>query len=163
IPALLVIHFVGVRMIPPLFGKTPLYANALNAYWVQRPWQEWVQFTLLLVAWTHGCIGLYFWLRMKRHFVRAASFLVAFAVLPPSYREEYVLDRVGVRADPAIRLACQLRPDTDLAFLLLLPPQLNLSFVRERKKARIGEERFLVSMFVDLRGSTRLAERGLPY
>ena len=68
IPALLVIHFVGVRMIPPLFGKTPLYANALNAYWVQRPWQEWVQFTLLLVAWTHGCIGLYFWLRMKRHF-----------------------------------------------------------------------------------------------
>ncbi len=293
IPALLVIHFVGVRAPGPLFGRILYYPNALNAYFVLRPWQAWVQLTLLLVAWTHGCIGLYFWLRMKRFFTRAAPILLAFAVLlptlawlgvvqgaravielrkdpqwraanlplftppqrallddiiyfyfpigyvsvlglifvargarvvrerwrgtiklsypggrvvsvprgysvleaslrhrvphasvcggkarcstcrirvlnnpplpPPSWREDFVLERVGVRSDPTVRLACQLRPDCDLAFLLLLPPQLNLSFVRERKKARIGEERYLVSMFVDLRGSTRIAERGLPY
>jgi adenylate cyclase len=293
IPALLIIHFAGVRLPGPLFGRIHYYPNALNAYWVLRPWQEWVQLALLLVAWTHGCIGLYFWLRMKRFYVRAAPFLVAFAVLlptlawlgvvqgarafielrkdpqwraanvpalapaqrallddiiyfyfpigyasvlglvfaargarlirerwrgtiklsypggrtitvprglsvleaslrykvphasvcggkarcstcrirvlnepplpPPSWREDFVLERVGVRSDPSIRLACQLRPDCDLAFLLLLPPQLNLSFVQERKKARIGEERYLVSMFVDLRGSTRIAERGLPF
>ena len=29
--------------------------------------------------------------------------------------------------------------------------------------ARIGEERYLVSMFVDMRGSTRLAEKRLPF
>src|SRR6202000_390381 len=28
---------------------------------------------------------------------------------------------------------------------------------------RIGQERYLVSMFVDMRGSTRLAERQLPF
>jgi adenylate cyclase len=81
----------------------------------------------------------------------------------PSQREAFVLERVGAKADSAIRLACQLRPEEDVAFLLLLSPQLTVSFVHERRKIRIGEERFLVSMFVDLRGSTRIAERGLPY
>lgn len=43
-----------------------------------------------------------------------------------------MLDRVGAADDPAIRLACQLRPTSDISF---------------------------VRMFVDMRGSTRLAEK----
>jgi adenylate cyclase len=82
---------------------------------------------------------------------------------PPSRREAFVLERVGASADPAIRLACQLRPQSDVAFALLLPPQLDPSFVRGRKRIHIGEERYIVSMFVDMRGSTRLAERRLPF
>ena len=42
-----------------------------------------VQFILLTVAWTHGCIGLYFWLRLKPFFKWAAPFLLAVAVLLP--------------------------------------------------------------------------------
>src|SRR5258705_5231081 len=34
----------------------------------------------------------------------------------PSKREAFVLDRVGARGHPAIRLARPLRPNTDLAF-----------------------------------------------
>ena len=45
---------------------------------------EWVQFTLLLVAWVHGCIGLYFWLRLKRFFARAAPYLLVAATLLPT-------------------------------------------------------------------------------
>jgi len=84
IPFLLVVHFVGVRLQSPLFGRDLYYAQALNAYWNTRPYMEWVQFLLLIVAWVHGCIGLYFWLRLKRFFPRAAPFLLAAAVLIPT-------------------------------------------------------------------------------
>ncbi len=44
------------------------------------------------------------------------------AALPePSQREAFVLSRVGT-ADPSIRLACQLRPDSDLSFFQLFTP-----------------------------------------
>ena len=61
----------------------PNYAAALLAYWVLRPHMVAVQFVLLTVAWTHGCIGLYFWLRLKPFFKWAAPFFLAVAVLLP--------------------------------------------------------------------------------
>src|SRR6202022_1030693 len=36
-------------------------------------------------------------------------------------------------------------------------------FVRNRSRVNIGEERYIVSMFVDMRGSTKLAEARLPF
>ena len=46
------------------------------------------------------------------------------ASLPrPSRREAFVLDRVGA-GDPSIRLACQLRPQTDVAVIPILPPHI---------------------------------------
>ena len=86
------------------------------------------------------------------------------ASLPaPSAREAFVLDRVGAGNDPAIRLACQLRPETDLSFFQIFLPQITAATLRGSAPARIGEERYLVSMFVDMRGSTRLAEKRLPF
>ena len=41
-------------------------------------------FAVMLIAWVHGCIGLYFWLRMKAFYKRAAPFLFAAAVLVPA-------------------------------------------------------------------------------
>ena len=74
-----------------------------------------------------------------------------------------MLNRVGA-ADPSIRLACQLRPETDL---VLLPAVHAAARCRPTRHAsqphRIGQERYLVSMFVDMRGSTRLAENQLPF
>jgi adenylate cyclase len=86
------------------------------------------------------------------------------ASLPqPSPREAFVLNRVGAGSDPAIRLACQLRPETDLSFFQIFLPQVTAASLRTSNPARIGEERYLVSMFVDMRGSTRLAENRLPF
>jgi adenylate cyclase len=79
---------------------------------------------------------------------------------PPSEAEQVVLDRV--HAEAGVRLACQLRPNHDLALLPLLPPHASLAELR-RGPARSGEERYAVAMFVDMRGSTRRAERRLPY
>ncbi len=81
----------------------------------------------------------------------------------PSGREAHVLARVGAGADPAIRLACQLRPNADVAVIPLLPPHIGADFVRNRNRVNIGEERYIVSMFVDMRGSTKLAEARLPF
>ncbi len=81
----------------------------------------------------------------------------------PSGREAFVLSRVGAGANPAIRLACQLRPQTDVAVIPVLPANVGADFVRNRNRVNIGEERYIVSMFVDMRGSTKLAESRLPF
>ena len=80
----------------------------------------------------------------------------------PSQREAFVLDRVGA-ADPSIRLACQLRPAGDLSFFQLFMPHAMSANAHASQPHRIGQERYLVSMFVDMRGSTKLAEKQLPF
>ena len=294
IPLLIASHLGVMRLGGLLFGRDPpIYAPPLFGYWVNRPYMVGVQFLLLTVAWTHACIGLYFWLRLKPFFKWAAPFLLAIAVLlpplamtgthrgahevteraaqpqwraehiktappaqralideitlfyfpilygsaillvfaargvrtlveskrgsitvsypdrrvrvprglsileaslrfnvphasvcggrarcstcrvrvisdrsalpPPSGREAFVLARVGAAANPAIRLACQLRPQTDIAVIPVLPANVGADFVRNRNRVNIGEERYVVSMFVDMRGSTRMAETRLPF
>ncbi|HEV7876706.1 adenylate/guanylate cyclase domain-containing protein [Bradyrhizobium sp.] len=296
IPALIITHLAGVRLGQALFGHEKLYPQVLYAYWIVWPYKMWLMFIVLIVAWVHGCIGLYFWLRMKAFFKNAAPYLLAAAVLiptlamlglyqggrtvvaesgnvqwkaenlsrqkvgtpaeqgvldqitdyflvgylgliglaligrgvralnerrhgmitlsygngrtvrvpkglsvleaslrnnvphasvcggrarcstcrirvigdcdtlpEPSKREAFVLNRVGASADPAIRLACQLRPEADLSFFQIFLPQVTAATLRTSSPARIGEERYLVSMFVDMRGSTKLAEKRLPF
>ena len=296
IPALIITHLAGVRLDDVLFQHQKLYPQVLYSYWVVWPYKMWLMFIVLIVSWVHGCIGLYFWLRMKAFFETAAPFLLAAAVLvptlamlglyqggrrvvhdsgtaqwkadnlsrrqvgtaaeqdiidsivgyfligyvglvgfvliargvrtlnerrggminlsygngrtvrvpkglsvleaslrnnvphasvcggrarcstcrirvigdcsslpKPSEREVFVLNRVGAGADPAIRLACQLRPNTDLSFLQIFVPQITAASLRKAGSVRIGQERYLVSMFVDMRGSTTLAEKRLPF
>jgi adenylate cyclase len=295
IPALIIAHIAGVRLGHTLFGHEKLYPQVFFAYWIVWPYKMWLMFAVLLISWIHGCIGLYFWLRMKAFYQSAAPFLLAAAVLvpalamlglyqggrsvvdsdgvewrtenlspakvgtpaeqtvlnsiedyfligylgliglvllgkgaralherrggmislsygngrtvrvpkglsvleaslrnnvphasvcggrarcstcrirvigdcaslpEPSQREAFVLNRVGAGSDPAIRLACQLRPETDLSFFQIFLPQITAATLRTSSPARIGEERYLVSMFVDMRGSTKLAEHRLPF
>jgi len=86
-----------------------------------------------------------------------------FALPRPSGREAFVLQRVGASRDPSIRLACQLRPKSDIAVIPVLPPNAGADFVRNRQRVNVGEERYVVSMFVDMRGSTSLSEGRLPF
>lgn len=80
---------------------------------------------------------------------------------PPSAREAFVLNRNGAGLDPAVRLACQLRPTADLAFVQIFTPP--GAVMTKRRTTRSGQERYLVSLFVDMRGSTKLAESRLPF
>src|ERR1700710_389447 len=295
IPALIITHLAGVRLGQALFGHEKLYPQVFYAYWIVWPYKMWLMSIVLIVAWVHGCIGLYFWLQMKAFFKTGAPYLLAAAVLvptlamlglyqggrtvvaesgnaqwraenlsrqkvgtaaeqgvldqitdyfligylgliglaligrgvralnerrrgmitlsygngrtvrvpkglsvleaslrnnvphasvcggrarcstcrirvigdctslpEPSKREAFVLNRVGA-SDPSIRLACQLRPTADLSFFQLFMPHAMSANAHASHPHRIGQERYLVSMFVDMRGSTKLAENQLPF
>ncbi|MCK1678796.1 adenylate/guanylate cyclase domain-containing protein [Bradyrhizobium sp. 147] len=295
IPVLIMGHVIGVRLGQTLYGHQKLYPQELYLFFVASPGRLWQMTILLLIAWVHGCIGIFFWLRLKPLFTRAAPYLLAAAVLiptlsllgiyqggrsvavesddgewrthnltrrqvgtvaegntldritgsltigyfgllglalaargvralrerrggmialsygngktvrvpkglsvleaslrhnvphasvcggrarcstcririigdhgalpEPSPREVFVLTRVGA-SDPSIRLACQLRPTSDLSFFQLFTPHTLSANAQASTPARIGQERYLVSLFVDMRGSTRLAEKQLPF
>ncbi|MCF2522316.1 adenylate/guanylate cyclase domain-containing protein [Bradyrhizobium sp. G127] len=296
IPPLILSHFVGVRLASPLFGIERDYPQVFFAHWVSAPDNKWFICAVLLIAWVHGCIGLYFWFRSKPYFKKISSLLLAIAVIvptlallglyqggrtivrasaapewradnlsaektgtaaqqellgritlyaqygyfgliglviaargvrllrerrrglvklsygngktiripvgltvleastrfniphssvcggrarcstcrirvigdcsalpEPSNRETFVLDRVGAGGDPAIRLACQLRPTSDIAFFQIFPPHASPSAAARTAPVHPGKERYVVSMFVDMRGSTKLAEQLLPF
>ena len=79
----------------------------------------------------------------------------------PSATEQAVLERV--HAAPGVRLACQLRPTNDIAFVPMLSPYATTVDAYRTGAVSSGVERYVVIMFVDMRGSSRLAERRLPY
>src|SRR6202171_1500937 len=84
IPALIITHIVGVRVGQALFGHEKLYPQVFFAYWIVWPLKAWLMYAVITIAWVHGCIGLYFWLRMRAFFKTAAPFLLAVAVLIPT-------------------------------------------------------------------------------
>jgi adenylate cyclase len=81
----------------------------------------------------------------------------------PSAREAFILARVGASADPGVRLACQLRPQRDIAFIPMLSPQANTSFAYPKSQMHLGEEGYVVCMFIDMRGSVGMAEKRMPF
>ena len=83
IPPLLTMHAVGTRLGYEWFGADATYSRLLLLFWQQRPELGLSQATLLIVVWTHGCIGLYFWLRLKPWYPRYGSGLAVIAVLVP--------------------------------------------------------------------------------
>ena len=78
----------------------------------------------------------------------------------PKAIEAHALERIGAPA--GVRLACQLRPAVNVAARPLLHPSLVTSKPL-RSAQEFGEEREVTILFVDIRGSTSLAERRLPY
>ncbi|OMH31712.1 adenylate/guanylate cyclase domain-containing protein [Motiliproteus sp. MSK22-1] len=78
----------------------------------------------------------------------------------PTALEQDALDRIA--AAPNVRLACQTRPQQDIKITPLLPPQLGIENTTQMGGVN-GDEREVLAMFVDLRGSTKMGEQRLPY
>jgi adenylate cyclase len=70
-----------------------------------------------------------------------------------------------IAASPNVRLACQLRPSVDVSVVPLVPagPDLGSGALRFDAGVEGGRELPIAAMFVDMRGSTRLATGRLPY
>ena len=79
----------------------------------------------------------------------------------PSAAEQAVLERV--HAAHGVRLACQLRPTRDITLAPMFSPYATTVDAYRTGAVSSGVERYVVIMFVDMRGSSRLAERRLPF
>jgi len=293
---LLLHHFAAGRYVYSAFNVTRRYDAVLTVYFSFVSFWGWRQVTVLLVAWTHGCLGVHYWLRARSAYHKFAPVLLTFATLlpvlallgiwqgtrqvlaqwqlhpewlqlterdghlldpsvngpswnlevqlywiyvvllalvfvaraarwlverrrgqiniaypggrvvrvpvgyavldasrhakiphaaicggrgrcttcrvrvlrgvdslsPPSASEQALLDRL--HAGPSVRLACQLRPRSDIAVLPLLPPEIGATDTPRRYDREASDiERFVAIMFVDIRKSTALVEKRLPY
>jgi adenylate cyclase len=83
IPPLLAHHLIVTRLDYTLFGVVKGYAQELHSFWVATPFWGVVQVLLLTAVWIHGCIGIYYWLRLKPIFPRIVPFLLVAAALLP--------------------------------------------------------------------------------
>ncbi|HUK60552.1 MAG TPA: adenylate/guanylate cyclase domain-containing protein [Stellaceae bacterium] len=81
---LLIHHYLGDRWVYSMYGISRQYDATLVSYFYGRPFWGARQVLVLLVAWTHGCLGMHFWLRHRPVYQRAKPVLLAFAVLLPA-------------------------------------------------------------------------------
>jgi adenylate cyclase len=80
VPALLMSHLIGTRVAEITMNAASGYASTLVWQWIAAPWFGVVQVALVLLLWTHACIGIHFWLRTKLWYAdwQPAFFIFAF-------------------------------------------------------------------------------------
>lgn len=83
VPPLILLHILGTVVAHYRFGVEDRYAYLFFSY-LANPWEMGRQFLALAVAWTHGAIGLWFWLRLKRWFPRWQDVILALLLLWPA-------------------------------------------------------------------------------
>ena len=77
LPPVLALHMIGTRLLHDQFDVNDTYGYVLVSLWVAAPWLGALQATFLVLAWAHGTMGLYFWLRLKAWFPRVAGWCCA--------------------------------------------------------------------------------------
>jgi len=83
IPPLLLVHILGTVYAADVYGLNPDYTYLLLVFFVFDPWAGVQQGLVLLIAWTHGGLGLWYWLRLKPGFERWRDRLLgALLVIP---------------------------------------------------------------------------------
>lgn len=80
IPFLLFPHIINTRIAHVFFNVDDSYLYELVRLW---PESAVLQSSLLLIVWTHGCLGLHYWLRLSDSYVRLAPVLLVFAIAVP--------------------------------------------------------------------------------
>ncbi|MFP5076885.1 adenylate/guanylate cyclase domain-containing protein [Rhizobium sp. YIM 134829] len=82
LPFLLIGHVTATRIDWMLSGYSASYHDILPQLWGR--WSNLVSQTLaLIVAWLHGCLGIWFWIRGRDWYPRAVFPLFALALLVP--------------------------------------------------------------------------------
>ncbi len=85
IPPLLVIHVLGTAYAQSVYGLKADYIYILLVYFVFDPWLGIQQVLVLLIAWTHGSLGIWYWLRLKPGFARWRDRLLAVLITFPLF------------------------------------------------------------------------------
>jgi adenylate cyclase len=80
---LLAQHVIGTRGGVVAYGLNDTYTYVLLTLWHFSPDKGVWQAAALLVAWIHGCIGFYYWLRLRPWFRGVSAVVYAAALLIP--------------------------------------------------------------------------------
>lgn len=80
---LLVSHIVGIWAAKFLIGFDPTYRIILSYFWVDAPQEGLRQVLVVVVAWLHGSIGMFSWMRLKPSWDRLSLFIYPLVVLVP--------------------------------------------------------------------------------
>jgi adenylate cyclase len=83
VPPLLVWHVVATRLAHEVAGTQTSYTLVVLALWQLDPIAGLRQVVVLVVAWTHGCTGLHFWLRLRPWYPRLARAIYSAFLLVP--------------------------------------------------------------------------------
>jgi adenylate cyclase len=83
IPVLIAGHVVGTKVANLLYAQADPYSRVALVLWHLRPDLGLRQTAAVVVAWSHGCIGMHFWLRLHGWYPRVRPLLAASAVLLP--------------------------------------------------------------------------------
>ena len=83
IPFLLITHIVHTRLAHEVFLLNDEIGYLVGLIWNTN--SGWKQAALLLITWTHGCMGLHFWLRTQDWWRKALPALIAVAALVPAW------------------------------------------------------------------------------
>ncbi len=83
IPLFLAVHLVGTRLSAELYNTTDSYTVIVLIFWKLRPDLGWGQVSLLIIAWTHGCVASNYWLRSKSWYPRWKPIFFGMALLLP--------------------------------------------------------------------------------
>lgn len=78
-------HVVGTRIAGEFFGVVYTHTHVLIELGWTEPFGGLRQAVALIVAWVHGCCGVYFWMRLKPAWPRLRSWLHAGALLLPAF------------------------------------------------------------------------------
>ncbi|MFQ5984645.1 MAG: 2Fe-2S iron-sulfur cluster-binding protein [Alphaproteobacteria bacterium] len=84
VPVLLAEHLLGTRVLHEFYGVEDAYTYVILVLWVFQPVAGLRQALLLFAVWTHGCLGLHYWLRLKPWYRRIAPYACATALLVPT-------------------------------------------------------------------------------
>lgn len=80
---LLVPHFVGTAIAAGFFSLPQNYPGLLLYFWQTYPGEGLRQVLLMAIAWIHGCIGLFTWLKLQPWWRRVAPLVYPLAVALP--------------------------------------------------------------------------------
>tara|TARA_R110002126_G_scaffold58327_2_gene154019 strand:- start:597 stop:2261 length:1665 start_codon:yes stop_codon:yes gene_type:complete len=83
IPLLLLTHITYTRIAHEVFDVQDEMGYLMYLIWGTA--SAWTQTILLLIVWTHGCIGLHLWLRGRAWWRRNTHLLTGLAVLVPAF------------------------------------------------------------------------------
>lgn len=136
IPLALSGHLIGTRAIYLIYGVATDYFYMMGVFWIAAPVFGVLQAILLIVAWAHGCIGIYAWLVAKPWFSRNKATLLSAATLVPALSlAGYLSAGIEIReifaeqeAFAAMMASKKMTPEAG-AFIMYWMPRIVLGYV----------------------------------